>query len=137
MIPILLREVGLPWTYRAVGLISLFLFACSSIVAMDPRHDLSVDTSDSQSVESLNNTGRYTVLVLSLFFVSLGAAFPLIYLPSVGVDIGLSRQTAGYVLTVFHAASILGLLLWEFLSLHIGRWVFNFGGFTSLHMLIL
>lgn len=123
VIPVMLRSIGLPWTFRAIGLISLFLFACASTIVMSPQHDPTGDESDSESVETLNSTGRYTVLVISLFFVNLGAIFPLIYLATVGVDIGLSRETAGYVVTVFHAASILGLLLWEALSLHIGRYV--------------
>lgn len=121
IIPALLRNVSLSWTYRAIGLICFLLLVCSSALAIAPPSEAASDSDDLSTTESITATGRYVILLLAVFFVNLGVAVPLVYLASVWVGVGLSRETAGYVVTVFHAASILGQLLSEFLTGYIGR----------------
>lgn len=120
-IPALLRNLSLAWTFRTIGLICFALLVSSSLLAIAPPSEASSDSDDISIPESITATGRYVVLLLAVFFVNLGVAVPLVYLASVWVNVGLSRETAGYVVTVFHAASILGQIFSEFLTGYIGR----------------
>ncbi|OBZ74448.1 putative transporter MCH4 [Grifola frondosa] len=110
--PILLQKlfihIGFAWGVRVSGFICLALCAVATGTVTSR---LSPKRCPTQSpwldVKTFKDT-QFVLLVIGSCFISLGLFIPFFYIVSYGLDIGVSPNTAFYVLAVLNAGSVLG-----------------------------
>lgn len=110
-------SMGFGWSVRIVGFVVLpfMVFACLGIKARLPSRKTQF------WLLSAFQDPMYIKMIVSLFFLFFGMFTPIFYLPTYAVEQGMKPALAGYLLSIFNAASTFGRIIPGILADKYGR----------------
>jgi MFS family permease len=118
MLSRLIKAIGFAWSVRIVGFVILAMIVIAVLTVeerLPPRHGSILLPSGFKQVP-------YTLVIMGVFFMTLGLFTPFFYLPQFAQKQGMSEDLASYMLSILNAASVFGRSLPGLAADRIGRY---------------
>ncbi|KND90986.1 Riboflavin transporter MCH5 [Tolypocladium ophioglossoides CBS 100239] len=112
------ESLGFGWSVRIVG----FIILATMLIAMFTLKERLPPRGGKIILLSAFRKVPYTVVILGIFFLTLGLFTPFFYLPQFAQQHGMGQDLASYLLAILNAASIFGRVLPGVIADKLGRY---------------
>jgi MFS transporter, MCT family, aspergillic acid transporter len=130
MVDSLLKKTGFGWTMRICGFFALALLLIANFLVLELKQ-LRGTAAAARAKMQAEGTAlkfaepRYVLFTTGFFFVYFGLFIPYYYLPTYGMERGMSSSMAAYLVAILNAGSFIGRAGIGYASDRLGRFVYN------------
>jgi MFS transporter, MCT family, aspergillic acid transporter len=128
MVDSLLKKVGFGWTMRTCGFFGLGILLIANVLVVERRELRGTAAKARVQFKQVGTPisfaePKYVLFVGGFFFVYFGLFIPYYYLPTYGMERGMSAKMAAYLVAILNAGSFIGRAGIGYASDKLGRFV--------------